>query len=61
EITGHPIPTRAVARREGDPPELVADASAAKRELNWQSRYTMREIIESAWSWHKRHPRGYGD
>ncbi|MCI0332309.1 MAG: UDP-glucose 4-epimerase GalE [Planctomycetes bacterium] len=61
EITRHPIPTRAVARREGDPPKLVADASAAKRELNWQARYSMREIIESAWAWHKKHPRGYQD
>src|SRR3989304_4879589 len=26
EITGHKIPARKVARREGDPPELVADA-----------------------------------
>jgi UDP-glucose-4-epimerase GalE len=61
EITGHPIPSRASARREGDPPALVADASAAKRELGWQARYSMREIVESAWAWHKKHPRGYGD
>jgi UDP-glucose-4-epimerase GalE len=61
KVTGRDIPTRAVARREGDPPELVADASAAKRELNWQARYSMREIIESAWAWHSKHPRGYGD
>jgi UDP-glucose 4-epimerase len=61
EVTGRDIATRAVARREGDPPELVADASAAKRELNWQARYSMREIIESAWAWHSKHPRGYGD
>jgi UDP-glucose 4-epimerase len=61
EITGHPIPTKAVARREGDPPALVADASAAKRELGWQSRYSMRETVESAWRWHKAHPHGYGD
>lgn len=61
EITGRPIATRAVARREGDPPELVADASAAKRELGWQARYSMRQVIESAWAWHKSHPRGYGD
>jgi UDP-glucose-4-epimerase GalE len=61
EITGHPIPTRASPRREGDPPELVADASAAKRELGWQSRYSMREIVDSAWGWHKKHPRGFQD
>ena len=61
EITGHAIPTRAVERREGDPPELVAEPTAAKRTLNWQPRYSIREIIESAWAWHRKHPRGYGD
>jgi UDP-glucose-4-epimerase GalE len=61
EVTGHPIPTRAAPRREGDPPALVADASTAKRILSWQARYSMREIIESAWAWHQKHPRGYGE
>jgi UDP-glucose 4-epimerase len=61
EVTGRPIATRKVERREGDPPELVADASAAKRELGWQARYSMREVIESAWAWHSNHPRGYGE
>ena len=61
-VTGHEIPTRAVARREGDPPELVADPSAAKRELGWEARHKdVRETIESAWRWHKSHPQGYGD
>lgn len=61
EITGHPIPTRAAPRRAGDPPGLVADARAAQRILNWQPRYSMREIIETAWAWHQKHPRGYSD
>jgi UDP-glucose-4-epimerase GalE len=61
-VTGHEIPTRAVARREGDPPELVADPSAAKRELGWEAKHQdIRETVESAWRWHKSHPRGYGD
>jgi UDP-glucose 4-epimerase len=61
EITGHPVPARKIDRREGDPPALVADASAAKRELSWQARYSVREIVESAWAWHSKHPRGYED
>jgi UDP-glucose-4-epimerase GalE len=61
EVTGHPIPVRAAPRRAGDPPALVADASAAQRELGWQARYSMREIIESAWAWHRKNPRGYAD
>jgi UDP-glucose-4-epimerase GalE len=60
EVTGHPIPVRVAPRRAGDPPALVADASAAQRELGWKARYSMREIIESAWAWHKKNPHGYG-
>ena len=62
EVTGHPIPTREGPRRPGDPPELVADPSAAKRVLGWQAKYKdVRTIIETAWRWHSKHPRGYGD
>jgi UDP-glucose-4-epimerase GalE len=62
EVTGHTIPTRHAERREGDPPELVADPAAAKREIGWVAKHQeMRGIIESAWRWHKTHPHGYGD
>ena len=61
-VTGHKIPARHAPRREGDPPALVADPAAAKRELGWEARHRdMRGIIESAWRWHKTHPQGYGD
>jgi UDP-glucose 4-epimerase len=55
EITGHAIPARAAPRREGDPPQLVADPAAAQRTLNWQPRYAIREIIQTAWAWHQKH------
>jgi UDP-glucose-4-epimerase GalE len=62
EVTGHKIPTKHAPRREGDPPELVADPAAAKRELGWEAQHKdMRGIIESAWRWHQAHPHGYGD
>jgi UDP-glucose-4-epimerase GalE len=62
EVTGHPIPTRESPRRPGDPPELIADPSAAKRVLGWEAQYKdVRPIIETAWRWHSKHPRGYGD
>lgn len=61
-VTGKPIATRKVDRREGDPPSLVADPSAAKRVLGWEARYNdIRETIETAWHWHLAHPEGYGD
>ncbi|MBI1901853.1 MAG: UDP-glucose 4-epimerase GalE [Planctomycetia bacterium] len=60
KATGHVIPCQVGPRRPGDPPMLVADASAAKRILGWSPRFVMIEsIVETAWRWHKAHPRGY--
>jgi UDP-glucose 4-epimerase len=60
EITGCDIPEIVGERRPGDPPELVADARRAQRELNWQPKYTdIRDIVRTAWNWHKSHPHGY--
>ena len=60
EVTGHPIPEVVGPRRPGDPPELVADASEAARVLGWTPQYqTLRPIVETAWNWHRQHPRGY--
>lgn len=60
EVTGHAIPEVIGPRRPGDPPQLVANASLARRELNWQPRYTTLEsIVRTAWGWHSAHPHGY--
>jgi len=41
-------------KRAGDPPQLVADATLARKELNWVPRFvSMDMIIESAWRFHK--------
>ncbi len=61
EITGQAIATRIAARRLGDPPMLVADASRARRLLGWQPQYQqLSEIVATAWNWHRQHPFGYG-
>ncbi len=62
QVTGHPIPAVDGPRRPGDPPQLVAGAEKIRRELGWQPRYPeLREIVQSAWDWHRAHPQGYGD
>jgi len=62
QVTGHEIPARALGRRAGDPPELVADPTRSKQVLGWEARYKdIRETIASAWRWHKMHPNGYVD
>jgi UDP-glucose-4-epimerase GalE len=62
EVTGKSIPVQQGPRRPGDPPVLVAAAGKAERELGWRPRYTeLRSIVETAWNWHRSHPRGYDD
>lgn len=51
-VTGLSVPVDYGERREGDPPELVADAAWAKEVLGWEAEITdIRTIIESAWAW----------
>lgn len=60
KVTGHPIPEVIGERRPGDPPELVADATAARRLLGWSPQYTeIEDIVATAWNWHRTHPQGF--
>jgi UDP-glucose-4-epimerase GalE len=62
EVTGKPVPVKQGPRRAGDPPALVASADKVRRELGWTPRYPdLRAILETAWNWHRRHPKGYND
>jgi UDP-glucose-4-epimerase GalE len=61
-VTGKQVPVREGPRRSGDPAALVASGERIRKELAWRPRYTeLRPIIETAWAWHRSHPRGYGD
>lgn len=60
KVTGLNILTEITKRRAGDPAVLVASSEKAKKELNWNPKYNSLEmIIETAWKWHKNHPKGY--
>ena len=62
EVTGKPVPLREGPRRAGDPPALVAAAGRANELLGWRPRYTeLRAVVETAWNWHRTHPKGYAD
>lgn len=59
-VTGHSIPAMEFPRRPGDPARLVASPEKIRRELGWVPRHSdLKEILESAWEWHKNHPEGY--
>jgi UDP-glucose 4-epimerase len=62
EVTGKKVPVKEGPRRPGDPPELVASSQKVQRELGWKPRYTeLRPIVETAWQWHSKNPKGYRD
>ena len=61
-VTGKSIPVVAKSRRMGDPPRLVASADRTKVTLGWKPQFAgLREIVSSAWTWHRLHPDGYPD
>jgi UDP-glucose 4-epimerase len=62
KITGRNIGIVEKPRRPGDPPRLIASSEKIKRELGWQPQFqSLEAIIESAWKWHQKFPRGYED
>lgn len=60
KVTGQKAPVTYGARREGDPPYLIADSRKAQEVLGWVPRYQdAMQIVETAWKWmngpHKGH------
>jgi UDP-glucose 4-epimerase len=59
-VLGRPVPWEPAPRRAGDPAVLVASARRARERLGWAPQYSALEtIVESAWRWRERHPKGY--
>jgi UDP-arabinose 4-epimerase len=49
---GRPVPADEVARRPGDPPELVADPTRARQLLGWTPRCSdVASVISTAYAW----------
>lgn len=48
---GSPVRRKTGPRRAGDPPVLVANASKAEKKLRWKARYSLTDIVATAWAW----------
>jgi len=59
QVSGNKVDYEIGPRRPGDPAKLVASSEKIKRELGWRTRFGLKEIVETAFKWHKSHPHGY--
>lgn len=59
KASGVKIPYEITARRAGDVGTVYADASLAKKLLNWQAEYDVNRMCEDSWRWQSQNPNGY--
>ena len=48
-VTGIPFTPVIGPRRAGDPDRIVATGELAARDLDWQNRYTVDEMVRTGW------------
>lgn len=48
---GRPVRRQVGPRRAGDPPVLVANAAKAEKTLGWKAKYSLTDIMATAWAW----------
>lgn len=58
-VIGRKVKTKFLPARLGDPKVLIADVRKARKELGWQPRHTLEQIIDSTYQWRKQYPNGY--
>ncbi|WP_083410427.1 UDP-glucose 4-epimerase GalE [Mycolicibacterium rutilum] len=50
DVTGFDFEPQIGARRPGDPARIVASGDLAARDLDWQMRHSLEEMVRSAWT-----------
>lgn len=61
QASGVKIPLVITDRRPGDIASFYADASKAKKLLDWEARYSLEDMCAHSWNWQKNNPKGYDD
>lgn len=58
KVTGKDFPVNELPGRPGDPVAIYADNTRAHRELGWQPRYSLEDMVRTAYEWHGKVARG---
>ena len=61
KASGAEVPFVIDPRRPGDPDEVYADASKAKRLLGWSAKKNVDDMCKDSWNWQKGNPNGYNE
>ncbi|MCW3051902.1 MAG: UDP-glucose 4-epimerase [Chthonomonadales bacterium] len=62
KVTGREVKVVPTDRRPGDPATLIASSDLIRSELGWSPKYPdLETIIDTAWRWRQKHPRGYAE
>lgn len=60
-VTGSDLKIKYSPRRPGDADALFASIEKIKKDFNWTPKYGLKEIVETAFTWHRNHPAGYAN
>ncbi len=61
EVSDEQIPYEIVERRLGDIAECYADPALAKKDLMWEARKGILDMVRDAWRWQSMNPNGYNN
>lgn len=50
KVTGLPFKEAVLARRPGDPAQLIGNTTRINEEMGWHAQYDVHDIVESAWA-----------
>lgn len=59
EVAGKEIPYKIIPRRPGDVATLYSNPALARKELNWTTKYNLKEMCEHMWKFQTLNPHGY--
>jgi UDP-glucose 4-epimerase len=59
-VNNVPIPYKIAPRRAGDVAAYYASTDKAGRELGWEAKLTVEDMVRDTWNWQSRNPEGYG-